>query len=158
MKKTILIPTDFSIESLMPVKQAALTNHDSQIEIILMYCCFSTNSITDLLFYSPDNIIEQDVSFEFKEACQILENTYRSRIKLSIEVFHGHNNSAFENFVAGKQITEAIILNNYTYKLTKNTFNPVPYIKKSGLTYQEVSLPEDKNLHKDILLFNLFIS
>ena len=158
MKKTILITTDFSIESLLPVKHAALANPDSQIEIILMYCCFTSNSITDLLFYSPESIIDQAMSFEFKEACVILENTYHSRIKLSIEVFHGLNNSAFENFIAGKKITEAVILKNYKYKLEKNNFDPIPYIKKSHLSYEEVSWPEDKQQHKDILLFNLFIN
>jgi hypothetical protein len=158
MKKTILIPTDFSIESLIPVKQAALENPDGQIEIVLLYCCFSSNSITDLLFYSPEGIIDEAISFEFREACLILENTYQSRIdKLSIEVFHGLNSSAFENFVTGKRITEAIILKNHNYKLAKNGFDPIPYIKKSRLHYREINGPEHMAQHKDIVLFNLFI-
>jgi hypothetical protein len=157
MQKTILIPTDFSIESLMPVKQAVLENPDSPVNIILVYCCFSSNSITDLLFYSPEAIINKAMSFEFKEACLILENTYRSGIsKLSIEVFHGHNGSAFENFVKGNKITEAIFLKNYNYKLSKDAFNPIPYIKKSELLQQELNWDEAQ--HKDILLFNLFIN
>lgn len=158
MKKTILIPTDFSIESLMPVKQAALENPDGQIEIILLYCCFSSNSITDLLFYSPESVIDEAINFEFREACLILENTYQSRIaKLSIEVFHGLNGSAFGNFIAGKHITEAMMLNNHNYTLAKNGFDPIPFIKKSKLPYREMNGPVHKIQHKDILLFNLFI-
>lgn len=156
MKKTILIPTDFSIESLMPVKHAVLSNPDSELEIILMYSCFSSDSITDLLFYSAESIINKASSFEFKEACVILENTYSKITKLSVDVFHGLNVSAFENFVKGNKITEAVFLKDYKYKLPKNAFDPIPYIKKSQLPYQEVAWQEDQ--HKDILLFNLFIN
>ncbi len=158
MKKTILIPTDFSIESLIPVKHAALENQDCQLEIILMYCCFQSSSITELLFYSPEKIINEAISFEFREACLILENTYQSKIsRLSIDVFHGLSGSAFDNFVAGNQITEAVVLKNYSYKLAKNGFDPMPYIRDSDLPYQEIDGPVHKVQHKDIILFNLFI-
>ena len=134
MKRTILIPTDFSIESLIPVKQAALLDTYEKIDIVLFFCDLLSGSISDLLFYTPEKIIEKHTNKEFEEACSIILNKYASRITdLRIEVFHGTNDSAFENFLSGNKIDEVIFPKNYVLKQHKNGFDPLPFIKNSFL-------------------------
>lgn len=134
MKRTILIPTDFSIESLIPVKQAALLDTYDTIDVVLFFCDLLPGSISDLLFYAPEKIIEKYSNKEFEEACSIILNKYASKITdLRIEIFHGTSDSAFENFLNGNKIDEVIFPKNYVLKQHKNGFDPLPYIKHSFL-------------------------
>lgn len=139
MKRTILIPTDFTVESLIPVKQAATLGNYSEIEIVLMFCHLLPGSITDLLFYKPVRVIEEYATKEFEEACSIILNKHASRIHtLRIEVFHGTSDSAFENFIEGNRIDEVIYPKNYKLKEHRAGFDPLPYIRNSYLPCREV--------------------
>jgi hypothetical protein len=55
MPKRILIPIDFSVESLNTLKRALDGLGDTHVEVILMYAEYLSDSITELLFYSPDD-------------------------------------------------------------------------------------------------------
>jgi len=157
MKRTILIPTDFSIESLIPVKQAALLSSYNEIEIVLMFCDLLPNSISDLLFYTPAKVIGRYSNKEFDEACSIIMNKYASKISsLRTEVFNGTSDAAFENFISGNKIDEVIFPKNYVLKEHRNGFNPLPYIKNSYLPCREVEW-KVANPHETASLSTLFI-
>lgn len=139
MKRTILIPTDFSIDSLIPVKLAADLDIYTEIDIVLMFCYFLPDSISDLLFYNPARIKEEYNHSKFKEACNILKNKYASKIDhIRVEIFHGRNDTAFDNFIIGHKIDEIIYPKKHILKQYKNSFDPIPYIKNSLLPCREV--------------------
>lgn len=157
MKRTILIPTDFSIESLIPVKQVALLSNYNDIEIVFMFCDLLPGSITDLLFYTPAKVIGQYSNKEFEEACSIIMNKYASKISnMRTEIFHGTSDAAFENFVSGNKIDEIIFPKNYVLKEHRNGFNPLPYIKNSYLPCREVEWKVN-NPHETASLSTLFM-
>ncbi len=157
MKRTILIPTDFSIESLIPVKQAAMLSNYEEIEIVLMFCDLLPGSITDLLFYTPAKSIAQHSNREFDDACSIIMNKYASRISsIRTEVFHGTSDAAFDNFISGNKIDEVIFPKNYVLKEHRNGFNPLPYIKRSYLPCREVEWKAN-NPHESASLSTLFM-
>jgi|GEM_PF-232070 hypothetical protein len=157
MKRTILIPTDFSIESLIPVKQAALLSSYDEIEIVLMFCDLLPVSISDLLFYAPSKAIRQHSNREFEEACSIIMNKYASRISsMRTEVFHGTSDAAFDNFISGNRIDEVIYPKNYVLKEHRNGFSPLPYIKNSYLPCREVEW-KINNPHETASLSTLFM-
>ncbi len=139
MAKTILIPIDFNPESLNTLKLALKENSISEVDIILMYSEYLTDSITDLLFYSADRIIQSHMTSDFEETISILKNRYETSIKsIKIELFHGYNTTSFKNFIEAKQIDTIYIPKKYTLKLKKKGFNPLPFIKKSGVSVQEI--------------------
>ncbi len=157
MKRTILIPTDFSIESLIPVKQAALLSTYDDIEIVLMFCDLLPGSITDLLFYTPAKAIAQHSNKEFEEACSIIMNKYASKISsIRTEVFHGTSDAAFDNFISGNKIDEVIFPKHYVLKEHRNGFNPLSYIKNSYLPCREVEWKVN-NPHESASLSTLFM-
>lgn len=157
MKRTILIPTDFSIESLIPVKQAALLSNYNEIDIVLMFCDLLPSSISDLLFYAPAKVIAQYSNKEFEEACSIIMNKYASKISsMRTEIFHGTSDAAFENFISGNRIDEVIFPKNYILKEHRNGFNPLPYIKNSYLPCREVEW-KINNPHESASLSTLFM-
>lgn len=158
MKQTVLIPTDFSIESLLLVKHAATANPASRLDIVLLYCHYLSDSITDILFYSPRKTLEELISSDFREACSIIQNKYPSKIThMRVEVFYGHTGGAFDNFIEAHKIDEAYIPSNYTLRLGKNGFDPLPYIKGSGLKINEVCWEAKKNRPEKDQLAELFL-
>jgi hypothetical protein len=157
MQKNILIPTDFTVESLVQVKQAVQQNQGHQLNIILVYSCFLTDSISELLFYSPEKIIKQNAGQKFHEALSILKNKFPDQISsINIEVFHGYSVSYLETFIKKQNIDHIYIPKNYTLKETDNSFDIIPFIVKSSIAYTKLEWNEEKLGHRHDSLANLF--
>ena len=157
MAKTILVPIDFNIESLNTLKIALNELHDIRANIILMYSEYTSDSIADLLFYSPDKRLKTLLKPEFMEALTILKNRYEKVIDtISVEFFHGYGVNAFINFVEGKKIDAIYIPNNYTLKTDSNSFDPIPIIKKSKLPYREAEWTPSSRTSQEEQLSHLF--
>lgn len=143
MAKTILIPTDFTVESLNLAKIALQNSLEKgeKLKVILVYGQWVSSSINDLLFYSKAKVLEKLESEEFKASCQILLGKYENTIEqMTIEIFSGRNQNAFENYLLGSKVTEAYIPNNYTFKLkNSSSFDLMPYLTKSKLPLVEVN-------------------
>ena len=159
MQKTILIPTDFTVGSLLLVKQAVSQNQNNNLNIILLYSCFLTDSITELLFYSQEKIIKEKSDPKFHEALSVITNRYSEQINnIEIEVFHGYSTSAIESYIEKNKINQVFIPKNQVFKETGNYFDLTSIIKKSKLNYTELSWMEntDYTTHGNNLA-NLFI-
>jgi hypothetical protein len=144
MVQKILIPIDFRIESLNTLKYGLEERKQEKSSILLMYSAYSTDSITELLFYNPDKIIEALVSPNFNDAINIIKNTYESSLhSFTIELFHGLNRNAFLNFYEAHEIDLVYLPKDYCLKPHKNGFDPIPLIKKSKVQYSEVAWTSD---------------
>ncbi|MFN3382766.1 hypothetical protein [Runella zeae] len=158
MKKTILIPTDFSIESLMLLKRAIVNVEADELDIILMFSAYSPDSITELLFYSPKEMVDKLITDDFKEACSILQNKYSSKIaSITIEVFHGESRSVFNHLVESRQIQEAFIPKKYSFRHHKNSFDPLPFIRQSSLQITEIEWETNKKKPEKDSIAELFL-
>ena len=90
MSLRILLPTDFTVESLLTLKKAMEELPDTDVEAVLLYAEHLSTSITELLFYSPAERRRQLVTSHFEEALTILINRFEKRLlRISIEFFHG---------------------------------------------------------------------
>jgi hypothetical protein len=139
MQKNILIPTDFEIESLNVLKQALIQNTENELNVILIHGCFLSDSISDLMFYSPQKIIQSLSQPSFHEAVSILKNRFSQNLyNVQIELFHGLNQSAFRNFIQAKKIGTAYIPEKYIFKPHKNSFDVIRYINNSSLSITKV--------------------
>ena len=158
MQKTILIPTDFTVESLVAVKEAISYNEGNNLNIILLYSCFLTDSISELLFYSPEKIIREQSSKNFHEALSIIQNRFSEQINsISIEVFHGYSARAVEAFIEKNKIDHVYFSKNYSVNEDKNLFDIKPFIKKSKVEFTElINSNENKVFSKNDTLINLF--
>jgi hypothetical protein len=109
-----------------------------QADVILMYAEYTSDSITELLFYSPKNRLKTLLKPDFEEALAIIKNRFEKVIEnIRIELFHGYGVNAFVNFIEGNKIDTICIPKTYKFKLLSNGFNPIPIIKKSKLPYSE---------------------
>lgn len=142
MSKTILIPTDFTIKSLNLAKIALQKNHDSEekLRIILIHGIMASTSITELLFYSKSRKLMELETPEFQASCKLLLGKFDEKIEhMTIDLFSGFNQSAFENYLEANQVKEAYIPSTYKLKLpNSSSFDLIPYFTKSKLPLLKV--------------------
>lgn len=157
--KHLAIPIDFTIESLNTLKMAVEENKQAKLNILLIYGELESNSISSLLFYSPEKIIRSLQTPQFQDAISILKNTFESSIQvIRIKLFHGYNTQSMKFFLEANNIDEIYIPKNYQLVPKKNGFNPIPLLKKSKIQCHEVSWKSNVNLSQQDelnLLFNL---
>lgn len=139
MIKTILVPIDFSIESLNTLKLALSMESNTKINVVLMYATNTSNSMTDLVFYSPKKEINRLSNAEFNEAITVIKNRYESLIHIiKFELFHSKTTAAFKAFVEGNKVDKIYIPKYYELMPLKNGFNPIPLIRKSKVNFEEI--------------------
>jgi hypothetical protein len=136
MEKKILIPTDFTIESLSLVKSVIKRLEvDQKYHIVLLHGLHATDSITELLFRSKSQLIQKLIDPEFEEACDIIKNKFDSQVQvIEKDIFSGFRQAAFDNYIEGNKINIAYIPSNFNFNIAKKSFDIVPFIQKSKVT------------------------
>ena len=156
--KRILVPVDFNVESLITLKKALDVLDDSMVEATLLYAEHLSDSITELLFYSPKDRMEKTVPKVFHEALSIIRNRYENNLGgVYIEFFHGYGVGAMRNFIDANRIDMAFLPSGYRLKPMGKGFDPLPIIRRTGVPIHEVAL-QHTNPFTDLqhlsLLFN----
>lgn len=134
MPKRILIPTDFSIESLNVLK-AFLQKEESQEQYDIVFSCgyYMSESITDLLFFSKYKILRGLNTDAFMDALSVVQNKYSNSLRsVTIDLFTGSSQSSFEDYVSGQKIEFLVFAEQAKFKpCFKKSFDLAKYIKKS---------------------------
>ena len=139
MANTILVPIDFHIESLDAVREALILNNNHSTKVVLMYSEYLSDSITELLFYSPEKVLQKHITPEFTEALEIIKNRFEGSVTdISIKVFHGVNPNAMAIFCDANGIDSVYIPAKYKLKTPKRAFNPISLLKKAAIPITEV--------------------
>lgn len=139
MQKTVLIPTDYTVESLNTLKKfMAMT--PAPVHVLLLYCIRASDSIIELLFGRPEGEVDPMLSRTFNEACGILRSTYASKLlSLQVETFQGFTQNAFQNLLEARNVTEIVFPAGYTFRRqSRNSVDPMPFINRAVLPKTEV--------------------
>ncbi|MBN8640809.1 MAG: hypothetical protein J0L86_03270 [Flavobacteriales bacterium] len=148
MRTTILIPTDFTVQSLNVLKSILVNNTTQQTyDVVLVHGVYLNDSIRDLLFYSKSQQIESLTNIEFEEACEVIKNKFDSQINsLRVDLFSGHNLSAFNNYLEGNKVQHIFISEQKPSFVNKRSFDLVPFIEKCDVEVTKV----DSGLYSSI--------
>lgn len=139
MFRTILVPIDFSVECLNTLKLALQKEKGNRVNVILLYAEILNSSSSDLLFYRPSKQIKKLTNKEFDEAVTIIKNHYESLIHIiRIELFHGQTIATFKSFAEANKVDMIYLPKHYELTPLKNGFNPISFIKKSKMPFQEI--------------------
>ena len=135
MKKTIVIPTDFTVNSLNTLKAVLSSNPSgTSLDIILLHGMNLSDSIRDLLFFSKMKHIDALSNAEFEEAREVLCNKFDSHINsLKTDLFTGFNQSAFNSYLEANRIDKIYIPDSKENLPNKNSFDLSGFIKKSAV-------------------------
>jgi hypothetical protein len=127
----ILIPTDFSENSLNQLDNFIQNYEGEGFECVLMFSDFLDDSITDLLFYSQTKFLKEKMPENFEATFEKIKEKYAAKCRISIVPFHGFTTNAFKNFLEGNDISNCFVPKNLEYKMGAN---PNKFITKSKLT------------------------
>lgn len=161
MTKKIIIPTDFSIDSLNIIK-SVIGRSDPSIsyDIILLHGVHLSDSISELLFFSKENCIASLSNEEFNEACLVIKNKYDSQIRsIRKDIFTGSNQAAFENYLDANKVEIAFIPSHPVYQFNdKRSFDLIPYMVKSSLPVEEVTFASERSIPEKGSLVEVFFN
>ncbi len=158
MAETILIPIDFRVASLNTLKLALESYGEEQVKVVLMYSETLDESITELLFYSPDKKIKDLHTPEFKEALEVIKNRFSGKLlgDITILLFHGHTAAAFNHFAKANNIDRVFIPKSYQLAPPRKAFDPTPLIRKSTVSFREMGWESNCNFTEHEQLITLF--
>lgn len=162
MNKTILIATDYSLESLNILKKVMrekdASEDQNQYNILLVSGYDMGDSIRDLLFNTKSTIFNKIRPQEFCDAYEIIRNKYPHLInKIVCDIFTGSFQRTFNNYVKAENIEEAYYSPSIKSK-GNGKFDLIPYIKKcKELKSQEISVEVRKSLPEKGRLAEIFV-
>lgn len=162
MTKTILIATDYSLESLNILKKVMrekdASEDQNQYNVLLVSGYDMGDSIRDLLFNTKSTIFNKLRPQEFCDAFGIIKNKYPQLInKIVCDIFTGSFQRTFNNYVKAENIEEAYYSPSIKSR-GKGKFDLIPYIKKcKDLETHEISVEVRKSLPEKGRLAEIFV-
>lgn len=162
MAKTILISTDYSLESLnilkKVLKEKEASEDPTQYNILLVSGYDIGDSIRDLLFTTKSTIFKKIRPQEFCDAYGIIKNKYPHLIgKIICDVFTGSFQRAFDNYVKVENIEEAYFAPSVRSR-GKGKFDLTSYIKKcKHLEAHEITIEIPESLPERGRLAEIFV-
>lgn len=142
--KTVLVPTDFNVESLKIIDALVLTSKPEKVGIIFMHAFKLSDSITDLLMLSRRSRDYEKVSDEFYVGMDFYKQKYPNDIKfIGIEYFYGGTVAAFKNFIEGLNTDFIAYPKDYNFNpIHKASIDPASLIKRCGCKAIAVDIKE----------------
>lgn len=162
MAKTILIATDYSLESLNILKKVLrgkdASEDQNQYNILLVSGYDSGDSIRDLLFNTKTTVFNKIRPAEFCDGYEIIKNKYPHLVnKIICDIFTGSFQRTFNQYVEANNIEEAYYSTTIKSK-GKGKFDLVPYIKKcKALHSGEITLEIKEKLPERGRLAEIFV-
>ncbi|MBL3548666.1 MULTISPECIES: hypothetical protein [Chryseobacterium] len=162
MTKTILIATDYSLESLnilkKVLKEKEASEDQNQYDILLTSGYDSGDSIRDLLFNTKTSIFNKIRPAEFCDAYGIVKNKYPHLVnKIICDVFTGSFQRTFNQYVSAENIEEAYYSSSIKSK-GKGKFDLIPYIKNcKDLKSHEIAVEVRERLPERGRLAEIFV-
>jgi hypothetical protein len=131
--KTVLIPTDFNLESLN-ILEALIQQKTEKMNIIFLHAFKLSDSITDMLMLSRRSRDYENVSDEFYNALNQFKSKYQGQVNcIGIEYFYGSTVAAFKNFLEAFDVDLIAYLKNYNFKpINKYSIEPKFLTERSG--------------------------
>lgn len=102
--KTILIPTDFSLQSLNIIKNAVTHFSDERLKIVLFHALHMPTDIQDLLFINKQAPHEK-ITEAFRHDCAALKKKHSDVITgITFKSMYGNTPAVFRNFIEANGI------------------------------------------------------
>ena len=133
--RNVLIPTDFTTESLHWVEQTLQALDDQPVCITLFHAFDKTHTAPDLLANSRRVPYAHLLTDELRNACKRMKEKYPKLLKaIHIRHMYGNSNNLFRNFVDAHDIDLIVAPRDYVHKpVTADSLEPTSFFEKSGI-------------------------
>lgn len=155
----ILVPTDFSFQSLEIVDQIVRIQQ-KPVKIFLLHMVHLPTDISELLFLKKTNL-QRHVPNEFSQAMHALKDKYPEQLSgIELKLHYGTHSAVFNGITDNLRIDEIYLLNDYSYTLPlPDSANMIRMINRSDIpVYRIASRKKQKNVAETNLLTSFFRS
>jgi hypothetical protein len=157
--KTILIPTDFNVESAKIIDAFIITQKTEAVKLIFVHAFKLSDSISDMLMLSRRSRDYEIVSDEFYTVLNQYKTKYQNQIKtIAIEYFYGSTVVAFKNFIEAHQVDTIIYPTVYNFcPINKYSIDPRVLTARSGCQLIELDInavTAEENLYETKIVEN----
>lgn len=141
MGATILIPTDFKVSSLEPLKALLQFQNEDSINVLLVHGIYLSNSISDLLFFDQSDLKIEMAGKQFLNKLYELEKTLGPKVSsIQIVFFSGFTQSSFEQFTGTHKVDKIIIPYELNFDWShKKSMDILPFLHKSKIAKQLIA-------------------
>lgn len=149
--KTVLIPTDFQLESLKVIDALIMANPGQQFKIVLFHVFKVSDSITDLLMLSRRSRDYEQISDDFYFELENYKKRYEGQLtNIEISYFYGTTVAAFRNFTDNINLDLIAFSSAYEFQaINKYSLNPTNLIERAKLVVVDLNttyVTEPENL------------
>lgn len=140
--KTLLIPTDFQLETTHGVPQLVHRFHPQKLNILLVHMVGVTDAMGELLMLSRRSAENRFISDEFYRSCHNLRKSYTDSVHdIRIEFFYGNTMAAFKNYLNANNVDTIVTLKDLDYELlTEKSLDPDAFIHRCGRNILTIDL------------------
>ena len=142
--KKILIPTNFSVDSLQLIEYAILNNPQCKLDIILVAGHTLSNNRWTIAHFCKSEEVRKQYANGFLAAKRSLMRVYKESINtLSYELFTGNNSIAFRHFLDQLDADATIIPKTKLLPgKSRKWFDPTRFLKKQVRNVIEVPIEQ----------------
>ena len=157
--KNILVPTDFSVQSLQLVHEIVRKHPQQQVSIHLVHMIHIPGDATDLLFTKKHHLYAQ-VPYKFSQAIEMLKNKYASRIAwMGLEFYYGSTASVLSDIIESRKIQEVFVFADHAYGTPlQGSVNMINLLSKCKATINRIQpkvktgMPDEANLFSSLFM------
>jgi hypothetical protein len=150
MGATILIPTDFKVSSLEPLKALLQFQNEDSINVLLVHGIYLSNSISDLLFFDQSDLKIEMAGKKFLSQLYDLEKELGPKVaSIQITFFSGFTQSSFEQFTEINKVDRIIIPYELDFDWShKKSMDILPFLHKSKIKKQLIAWDNNQYSNK----------
>lgn len=131
--RNVLIPTDFSVESVDRIGLVARAI-DDKLNVILFHAFDMPGSLVDAIVRNSNNGDYNLVTEHLRVRCRRIKVTHRNVANISFKFMYGTTSYVFNSFAAANKIDTIVLPENYHFTyVVRESVNPVRMFKKSGI-------------------------
>lgn len=139
----VLVPTDFSVDSLRIVLDYMEATPDQKVELVLACGYDIGDSITSLLGITKEDHLLKLENEDFIKGCEMIKSRFKSRItEMYSDLLISRNGRYLRNYFKGSRVTHIVVPEGYTFApKDRGVFDITDILKKNAAEVGPVMVP-----------------
>jgi hypothetical protein len=142
----VLVPTDFTVDSLRIALEYLENNGDNQRVELVLVCGYDLgDSITVLLGFTKDDHLARLQGEDFVKGCEMIKSRFKQTVvEMYADLLISKNARYVRNYLKGNRITQVVLPETYGFRFfNRHCFDILNVLKAVGLEAlpEVVSLP-----------------
>lgn len=139
----VLVPTDFSVDSLRIVLNFMEKNADQKVELVLACGYDVGDSITSLLGITKEDHLSRLESEDFIKGCEMIKSRFKSNlVEMYSDLIISRNGRYLRNYFKGGRVTHIVLPEGYLFASKESSvFDLTEVLRKNVESISAIIVP-----------------